>query len=185
MFITALFTVARTCKEPRWPSTDEWIRRHNFSIYYVHIYKEIFSSVAQSCPTLWPHELQHARPPCPSQSRSWLTLMPIQSMMPSSHLILCCPLLLLLPIAPSIMVFPSESTLRMRWPKYWSFSFSISPSNEYLGLISFRMEWLDLLSVQEIPKSVLQYHSSKASILQHSAFLSPTLTFITWPLEKP
>ena len=90
--------------------------------------------------------------------------------MPSSHLILCCPLLLLPPIPPSIRVLSNESVLRMRWPKYWSFSFSISPSNEQPGLISFRMDWLDFLTVQGILKSLLQPHSSKASILQHSAF---------------
>ena len=91
-------------------------------------------------------------------------------MLPSSHLILCHPLLLLSPIPPSIRVFSNESTLHMRWPKYWSFSFSISPSNEHPGLISFRMDWLDLLAVQGTLKSLLQHHSSKASILQCSAF---------------
>ena len=96
--------------------------------------------------------------------------MSIQLVRPSSHLILCHPLLLLPPINPSIRGFSSESTLRMRWPKYWSFSFSISPSNEHPGLISFRMGWLDLLVVQGILKSLLQHHSSKASILCHSAF---------------
>ena len=90
--------------------------------------------------------------------------------MPSSHLILCHPLLLLPPIPPSIRVFSNESTLHMRWPKYWSFSFNISPSNEHAGLISFRMDWLDLLAVQGTLKSLLQHHSSKASILQSSAF---------------
>ena len=90
--------------------------------------------------------------------------------MPSSHLILCRPLLLLPPTPPSIRVFSNESTLCIRWPKYWSFSFSISPSNEHPGLISFRMDWLDLLAVQGTLKSLLQHHSSKASILQHSAF---------------
>ena len=90
--------------------------------------------------------------------------------MPSSHLILCHPLLLLPPIPPSIGDFSNESTLRMRWPKYWSFSFNISPSNEHPGLISFRMDWLDLLAVQGTLKSLLQHHKSKASILQHSAF---------------
>ena len=92
--------------------------------------------------------------------------------MPSSHLILCRPLLLLPPIPPSITVFSNELTLRMRWPKYWSFSFSISPSNEHPGLISFRMDWLDLLAVQGTLKSLLQHHTSKASILQHSAFFT-------------
>ena len=96
--------------------------------------------------------------------------MSIELVMPSSHLILCHTLLLLPPIPPSIRVFSSESTLRMRWPKYWSFSFSVSPSNEHPGLISFRMDWLDLLAVQGTLKSLLQYHSSKASILQCSAF---------------
>ena len=89
-----------------------------------------------------------------------------ESVMPSNHLILCHPLLLLPPIPPSIRVFSNESTIRMRWPKYWSFSFSISPFNEHPGLISFRMDWLDLLAVQEILKSLVQHHSSKASILQ-------------------
>ena len=108
-----------------------------------------------------------------------LPLMSIESVMPSSHLILCRPLLLLPPIAPSIRVFSNESTLRMRWPKYWSFSFSISPSNEHPGLISFRMDWLDLLAVQGTLKSLLQHHSSKAVILRCSAFFTlPTLTSI-------
>ena len=96
--------------------------------------------------------------------------MSIKSVMPSSYLILCRPLLLLPPIPPSIRVFSSESTLRTRWPKYWSFSSSISPSNEHPGLISFRMDWLDLLAVQGTLKTLLQHHSSKASILQRSAF---------------
>ena len=96
--------------------------------------------------------------------------------MPSSHLILCRPLLLLPPVPPSIRVFSNESTLHMRWPKYWSFSFSISPFNEHPGLISFRMDWLDLLAVQGTLKSLLQHHSSKASILRHSAFFIVQLT---------
>ena len=96
--------------------------------------------------------------------------MPIESVMQSSHLILSCPLLLLPPIPPSIRVFSNESTLRIRWPKYWNFSFSISPSNEHLGLISFRMDWVDLLVVQGTLRSLIQHHSSKASIFQHSAF---------------
>ena len=102
--------------------------------------------------------------------------MSIRSVMPCSHLILCRPLLLLPPILPSIRVFSSESTLRMRWPKYWSFSFNISPSNEHPGLISFRMGWLDLLSVQGTLKSLIQYHSSKASIFQRSAFFTVQLS---------
>src|SRR5574340_514921 len=105
-------------------------------------------------------------------SRSSLKLISIKSVMPSNHLILCCPLLLLPPIPPSIRVFSNESALHIRWPKYWSFSFNISPSNEYPGLISLRMDWLDLLAVQGTLKSLLQHHSSKASILQHSAFFT-------------
>ena len=101
--------------------------------------------------------------------------MSIESVMPSSHLILCRPLLLLPPMPPSIRVFSNESTLHMRWPKYWSFSFSIIPSKEIPGLISFRINWLDLLAVQGTLKSLLQHHSSKASILQHSAFFTVQL----------
>ena len=109
-----------------------------------------------------------------SITNSWssLKLTSIESVMPSSHLILCRPLLLLPPIPSSIRVFSNESTLRMRWPKYWSFSFGISPSKEHPGLISFRMDWLDLLAVQGTLKSLLQHHSSKASILLPSAFFT-------------
>ena len=96
----------------------------------------------------------------------------------ASHLILCHPLLLLPPISPSIRVFSNETTLHMRWPKYWSFSFSISPYNKHPGLISFRMDWLDLLSVQRTLKSFLQHHSSKASILRHSAFFTVQLSHL-------
>ena len=105
-------------------------------------------------------------------SQSLLKLMSIESVMPSNHLILCRAFLLLPSIFPSIRVFSSESALCIRWPKYWSFRFSISPSNEYLGLISFRMDWLDLLAAQGTLKSLLQHHSSKPSILQHSAFFT-------------
>ena len=105
-----------------------------------------------------------------TSSRSLLKLMSIESVMPSNHLILCCPLLLLPSIFPSIRVFSNESVLHIRWPKYWSFSFSIGPSNEYSGLISFRMDWFDLFAVQGTLKSLLQHHSSKASSLQCSAF---------------
>ena len=98
--------------------------------------------------------------------------MPFESVMPSSHLIFCCPLLLLAPVPPSIRVFSNESTLPMRWSKYWSFSLSISPSNEHPGLISFRMDWLDLLTVQGTLKSLLQHHSSKALIFWLSAFFT-------------
>ena len=103
--------------------------------------------------------------------------MSIKSVMPSSHLILCCPLLFLPPIPPSIRVFSNESTLHLRWPKYWSSSFSISPSNELPGLISFRMDWLDLLAVQGTLRSLLQQHSSKASILRRSAFFTVQLSY--------
>ena len=105
-----------------------------------------------------------------TNSQSLLKLMSIESVMPSNHLILCRPLLLPSSIFPSIRVLSNESALRIKWPKYWSFSFSISPSNEYSELISFRMDWLDLLAAQETLKNLLQHHSSKTSILQHSAF---------------
>ena len=105
-----------------------------------------------------------------TNSQRLLKLMSIESVIPSNHLILCCPLLLLPSIFPSIRVFSVKSVLHIRWPKYWSFSFNISPSNEYSGLISFRRDWLDLLAVQRALKSLLQHHSSKASILCHSAF---------------
>ena len=105
-----------------------------------------------------------------TNSRSSLKLTSIKSVMPSSHLILCCPLFLLPPIPTSIRVFSNESTLHMRWPEYWSFSFSIIPSKEHPGLISFGIDWLDLLAVHGTLKSLLQHHSSKASILRHSAF---------------
>ena len=111
-----------------------------------------------------------------TNSRSSLGLTSIESVIPSSHLILCHPLLLLPPIPPSIRLFPSDSTLRMRWPKYWSFSFSIIPSKKIPGLISFRMDWLDLLAVQGTLKSLLQHHSSNASILWHSAFFTVQLS---------
>ena len=111
-----------------------------------------------------------------TNSRSLPKLMSIESVMPSNHLILCCPLLLLPPIPPSIRVFSSESTLHISWPKYCSFSFYIRPSNEHPGLISFRTDWLDFLAVQGTVKSLLQHHSSKAPILQHSAFFTAQLS---------
>ena len=117
--------------------------------------------------TPWTVELQASL--SITNSRNALKLTSIESVMPSSHLILCRPLFLLPPIPPSIRVFSNESTLHMRWPKYYSFSFSISPSNEHPGLISFRMDWLDLLAAQGTLKSLLQHHSSKASILRRSA----------------
>ena len=125
-------------------------------------------SVVSDSATLWTAARQASL--SITNSRSSPRLMCIESVMPSSHLILCRPLLLLPPIPPSIRVFSNESTLCIRWPKYWSFSFSISPSNEHPELISFRMDWLDFLAVQGTLKSLLQQHSSKASILRHSAF---------------
>ena len=134
------------------------------------------SSVAQSCPTLC-NPMTAARQASLSiaNSRSLLKLMSIESVMPSNHLILCYPLLLP-SIFPSIRGFSNESILHIRWPKYWNFSFSISPPKEHPGLISFRMDWLDLFAVQETLKSLLQHHSSKASILQPSAFFMVQLS---------
>ena len=119
-----------------------------------------------------------------TNSQSLLKLMSTESVMPSSHLILCRPLLLLPSIFPSIRVFSNRSVLHIRWPKYWSFVFSISPSNEYSGLISFRMDWLDLLEAQQTLKSLLQHHSSKASILQCSAFFIVQLSHPYMSTEK-
>ena len=144
--------------------------------YFIPLSSIQFSSVAESRPTLC-DPMNHSMPGLPvhhqlpesTQTHGWMV-------MPSNHLILCCPLLLLPSIFPSIRVFSNESALRMRWPKYWSFSFSISPSNEHPGLISFRMDWLDLLAVQGTLKSILQHYSSKASILQCSAFFTVQLS---------
>ena len=128
-------------------------------------------SVAKSCPALCnPINCRLPGLSAITISLSLLKLMSIESVMPSNHLILCHPLLLLPSILPSIRTFSNESALPIRWPKYWSFSFSISPSNEYSGSISFRIDWFDLLAVQGTLKSLLQYHSSKASVLLHSAF---------------
>ena len=128
--------------------------------------------------------LQEARLPCGSISRNLLKLMFIESVMPSSHLILCHPLLFLPSIFPSIRVFSNESVFCIRWPKYWSFCISIGPSNEYSGLISFRMDWFDLLAVQVTLKSLLQHHSLKASILRHSAFFIVQLSHPYMTAEK-
>ena len=136
-----------------------------------------FSSVAQLCLTLWdPMNCSMPGLPVHHQLPEFTQLMSIELVMPSSPLIFGLPLLLLPPIPPSIRVFSNESTLLMRWPKYWSFSFSISPSKEIPGLISFRMDWLDLLAVQGTLKSLLQHHSSKASILWCSAFFTVQLS---------
>ena len=129
--------------------------------------------------SLRPHGLQHTRFPCPSPTPgTYSKLMNIKLVMPSNHLIVCHPLLLLPSIFPSIRVFSNESALRIRRPKYWGFSFNISPSNEHSGLSSYRMDWLDLLAVQGTLKSLLQHHSSKASILWHSAFFTVQLSFL-------
>ena len=144
---------------------------------YLCISSVEFSSVAQSCPTLCdPMNCSTPGLPVHHKLPEFTRLTSIESVMPSSHLILCHPLLLLPPIPPSFRVFSNESTLCMRWPKYWRFSFSIIPSKEIPGLISFRMDWLDLLAVQGTLKSLLQYHSSKASILQRSAFFTVQLS---------
>ena len=142
-----------------------------------------FSSVAQSCPTLC-DPMNHSTPGL-TNSQSSPKLMSILSVMPSSLHVLCRPFLLLPLIPPSIRVFSNESTLHMRWPKYWSFSLSISPSNEHPGLIPFRMDWLDLLAVQGTLKSLLQHHSSKASILWHSAFFTVQLSHTYMTTGKP
>ena len=127
--------------------------------------------------SLQPHELQQARLPYPSLSpRICSKLTSIESMMPSNHLIFCCPLLLLPSVFPSIRVFPSESAFHIRWPKYWNFSFSNSPFNKHAGLISFRIDLFDLPAIQGTLKSRLQHHSSKASILQCSAFFMVQLS---------
>ena len=139
----------------------------------------IFSSVTQPCLTLC-DPMDCSTPGLPIHHQlpgSLLKLMPIELVMPSNHLILCHSLLLLLSIFPSIRVFSNESALHIIWPKYWSFSFSLSPSNEYSALISFRMDWLDLLAVQGTLKSLFQHHSSKASILWCSAFFIVQLSY--------
>ena len=170
---------------PGWKSLDS----SGYVILNIHVFCPVssgnnqsytvqFSSVAQSCPTLQLHKSQHGQASLSiTNSRSSLRLTSIESVMPSSHLILCHSLLLLPPFPPSIRVFSNESALCIRWPKYCSFSFSIIPSKEIPGLISFRMDWLDLLAAQGTLKSLLQHHSSKASILWHSAFFTVQLLY--------
>ena len=131
--------------------------------------------VVKSCTTLQPHGLQHAKLPF-SVFRGLFKIMSIESLMPSHHLILCCPLPLLPLVFPIIRVFPNESALPIRWPKYWSSSFSISPSKEYAGLIFFKIDWFDLLAVEGTLKSLLKHHNLKASILQRSAFFMVQLS---------
>ena len=146
-------------------------------IFSVLILVVQFSSVAQSRPTLC-NPMDCSMPASLSVTNSWslLKLMSIESVMSSNHLILCRPLLLLPSIFPSIRIFSSETVLRIRWPKYWSFSFSISPSSEYSELISFRIDWFDFHAVKGTPKSLLQHHSSKSSILWCSAFFMVQLS---------
>ena len=146
-----------------------YFQKDYFLKSYIHLSVQ-FSSVTQSCVFATPWIAACQASLSITNSRSLFKLMPIELVMLSTHLILCCPLLLLPPIPPSFRVFSNESTLLIRWPKYWSFSFSISPSNEHPGLMSFRMAWLDLLAVQGTLKSLLQHHSSKASIHGCSTF---------------
>ena len=144
-----------------------------------YAYSQSVSSVAQSCLTLCDPMNREARQTSLSITNCWSLpkLMSIESVMPSNHLILCHPLHFLPSVFPSIRIFSNESVLRIRWTKYWSFSFDISPSNEYSGLIPFRMDWFDLLAVQGTLKSLVQYHSSKASILLHSASFIVQLSY--------
>ena len=168
----------------RWPCTA----LQELSIYWGRKMLISCSVLSLCCVQLFETPWTAAHQAFLSITNSWslLKLMSIESVMLSSYLILCCPLLLLPSIFHSIRVSSNESVLHIRWPKDWSFSFNISPSNEYPGLISFRMDWLDLLAVQGIPKSLLQHHSSKASILQCSAFFMWVSSYIhTWLLEKP
>ena len=151
----------KTWKQPKCPSIEEWIQKMWFSsvqsLSHVQLFATPWTAARQASLSI-----THSRSP-PKHFSS-------ESVMPSNHLILCHLLLLLPPVPPSIRGFSNESTLHMTWPKFWSFSFSISPSNEHPGLICFRMDWLDLLAIQGTLKSLLQHHSSKASILLHSAF---------------
>ena len=150
-------------------------------VFSLPVPQSSISSVAQSCPTLCdPMDCSMPGFPVFTTSQSLLKLMSIELVMPSNHLILCHPLLLLPSIFPSIRVFFNESVLPIRWPKYWSFIFSISPSNEYSGLISFRIDWFDLLAVQGTLKSLLQHHSSKPQFFgAHLSFLVPIWVFMT------
>ena len=134
------------------------------SLSHIRLFSKPWTVACQACVSI-------------TNSRSLLKLMSIESVMPSSHLLLCRLLLFLPSIFPSIRIFSNESVLHIRWPKYWSFSFSISPSNEYSGLISFRMDWLDLLAVKGTLKSLLQHHSTKASVLRRSAFFIVQLSY--------
>ena len=147
------------------------VSKHRFS-------RSVMSNFLQPC------ELQHARPPCPSPTAGVYPNLSIELVMPSNPLILCQLLLLLPSVFPRVRVFSSELALRIRWLKYWSFSFSVSPFNEYPGLISYRIDWLDLLAVQGTLKSLLQHHHSKTSILQCSAFFMVHLSHLYMIMEK-
>ena len=156
-----------------------------FKIFIVHVSSVQSLSCVRLFATPWTTACQSS----PSITNSWSPPKPmsIESVMPSNHLVLCRPLLLLPSIFPGIGVFSNESALHIRWPKYWSFSFNISPTNEYPGLISFRMDWLDLLAVQGTLKGLLQHHTSKTSILLHSAFFIVQLShpYMTTGKTKP
>ena len=171
LFIMSVFTITKTWKHPKCPLTEEWINR----MWY--IYTKEYSVQLLSRVRLFATPWTEARQASLSINYSWSPPKPmsIELVMPSNHLILCCPLLLPPSVFPSIKVFSNESALRIRWPKYWSYSFNISPSNEYSGLISFRMDWVDLLAVQGILKRFLQHCCSKTLVLWRLAFFSPTL----------
>ena len=180
MFIAALFTIARKRKQLSYSSTHEWIKK-SWYIYTME-YSVHFSSVAQSCPNVC-NPMDCSTPGCPVHHQilgleqthvHW-------SMMPSNHLILCHSLLLLPSIFPSLKVFSNESGFHIRWSKYWTFNFSVSPSSEYSIMISLRADWLELLEVQRILKRLLQHHNSKAPILRHSAFfmVQPSHPYMT------
>ena len=161
-------------------------RKFNATLLNENRFKQFIGSVVSDSVTPWIAVCQASL--SITNSRNSLKLTSIKSVMPSSHLILCCPLLLLPPIPPSIRVFSNESTLCMRWPKYWSFSFSLIPSNEHPGLMSFRMDWLDLLAVQGTLRSLLQHRSSKALILRCSYIkcsLYRVFKFRKWKCRLP
>ena len=162
-------------------SINRWIHQKWWNTWYFQ-----FSSVTQSCPTLCdPMHCSTPGLPVHQQLPELTQTHVIESVMPSNHLILCGPLLLPPSIFPCIRVFSKVSALHIRWPIYWSFSFSISPPSEHSGLISFRIDWFDLLTVQGTLKSLLQHHSSKASILPHSTLFRVNSHIHTWLLEKP
>ena len=167
------YSQSKRWNQHKCPSANEWINIMQYIHNGIQFNLYQFSSVAHFCPTLCdPMDCSMLGFPVHHQFLELFKLMSIQSVMPSNYLILCHPILLLLSVFPSIRVFSNESVLCIRWPKYWSFSFSISLSNEYSGLISFRIDWFDLLSVQGTLKNLLQHHSSKAPIVWCSTLLS-------------